>query len=117
MTDLPESFLRGVALFNAGEFFASHEAWEELWLQATGAERAFLHALIQVAAALHHHQRGNFTGAHSVFERARQRLQQAPANVMQLETQEFLRQVEGFFAAPSALPQIRLLPFPQEFHG
>ena len=27
---------RGVEAFNAGEFFAAHEIWEELWLEMVG---------------------------------------------------------------------------------
>jgi predicted metal-dependent hydrolase len=60
-------FLRGVALFNAADYFESHEVWEELWLAASGEERVFLQGLIQVAAALHHHGRGNLLGMRSLL--------------------------------------------------
>jgi uncharacterized protein len=60
-------FQRGVALFNAGDFFESHEVWEELWLAASGDERTFLQGLIQVAAALHHFGRGNLLGMRSLL--------------------------------------------------
>jgi hypothetical protein len=62
-----KKFQRGVALFNAGEYFEAHEVWEELWLAAAGEERTFLQGLIQVAAALHHFGRGNLLGMRSLL--------------------------------------------------
>lgn len=46
-------FLEGVRLFNAGQWWQAHEAWEVLWLRAVGQERHFLQAVILLAAALH----------------------------------------------------------------
>src|SRR5215510_6772162 len=115
MDDLPVQYLRGIELFNAGEFFASHEALEEIWLKSEGAERELLHALIQSAAALLHLQRGNLKGASSVYRRAQRKLEALPPVVMELDTRGFARELEDFFAsqpdpaAPLASPpQIRL---------
>ena len=70
---------RGVALFNAGRFFDAHEAWEELWLPATGGEKQFLQGLIQLAAAYHHVQRGTSPrGAARLFASALRRLEAFP---------------------------------------
>ncbi len=66
MTD-DEKFRRGVADFNAGRFFEAHEVWEELWLAAAEPEKTFLQGLIQVAAAFHHHGRGNARGRQSLL--------------------------------------------------
>jgi predicted metal-dependent hydrolase len=41
----------GIALFNEGRFFASHEAWEEFYQEAEAAHKPFLEGLIQLAAA------------------------------------------------------------------
>jgi len=48
------AFWRGAALFDRGDYFDAHEAWEERWL-STGEpnERLLLQGLIQVAAAFH----------------------------------------------------------------
>jgi hypothetical protein len=48
------AFRRGATLFDAGQYFEAHEAWEARWLttQDTG-ERLLLQGLIQVAAAFH----------------------------------------------------------------
>ncbi len=66
MTD-NEKFERGLADFNAGRFFEAHEVWEELWLAAPEPEKTFLQGLIQIAAAFHHHGRGNARGRQSLL--------------------------------------------------
>lgn len=51
---MDDPFGRGAHLFDAGEFFDAHEAWEARWRVATDAsERRFYQGLIQVAAAFH----------------------------------------------------------------
>src|SRR5271170_3529742 len=62
-----EQFRRGIAHFNARRFFEAHEVWEELWLIGPEPEKTFLQGLIQLAAACHHHSRGNLRGTHSLL--------------------------------------------------
>jgi len=67
--------LRGVELFNRGEFFEAHEAWEEVWRSTTPEPRDLFQGLVQVAAALHHAvDRGKPTPARRVLARGRRRL-------------------------------------------
>jgi uncharacterized protein len=60
-------FQRGLAYFNAQQFFEAHEAWEEVWLIEPEPEKTFLQGLIQLAAAFHHYGRGNLRGARSLL--------------------------------------------------
>jgi uncharacterized protein len=46
-------FQEGIELFNRGEFFRAHEAWEEIWRSTTPEPRELFQGLVQVAAALH----------------------------------------------------------------
>lgn len=62
-----ERFERGLAHFNARQFFEAHEVWEEIWLAEHEPERTFLQGLIQIAAAFHHYRRGNSEGAESLL--------------------------------------------------
>jgi len=114
MDDLPVQYLHGIEMFNAGRFFESHEALEEIWLKSEGAERELLSALIQSAAALHHFQRGNLTGASSVYRRARRKLETLPRNVLRLDTQVFAEQIERFFVA--VLNRQNPIPSPPTIH-
>lgn len=101
MMKLAPELLRGIALFNRGEYFDCHEVLESLWQSAPEPERSFLHALIQVAAALHHAQRGNHKGARSVWQRARAKLVTLPERMMQVETAALINQMDDFFAIAS----------------
>ncbi|WP_336021706.1 DUF309 domain-containing protein [Halobellus salinisoli] len=62
----------GVAVFNAGDRHAAHDAWEAQWLaldDGTPDER-LLHGLIQYAAAVHHARNRNWSGARGLAESA-----------------------------------------------
>jgi predicted metal-dependent hydrolase len=61
--------VEGIRLFNERKFFEAHEALEAVWLKATGHRKTFLHGLIQVAAAFHHHTRRNPAGFRALLEK------------------------------------------------
>ncbi len=65
----------GIHLFNRQKFFEAHEALEAVWLKAQGEKKIFLHGLIQVAAAFHHHTRQNPTGFRSLLEKGLKKLE------------------------------------------
>jgi predicted metal-dependent hydrolase len=73
-----EEFRRGIALFNSGKFFESHEVWEELWLRAPEPEKTFLQGLIQLAAAFHHQGCGNMRGMRSLLAAGLAKVDQFP---------------------------------------
>ena len=68
----------GLRCYLSQRFFAAHEHWESVWLATKGPEKPFLQALIQLAAALHHFQRGNSRGAASLMQTALHRLEPHP---------------------------------------
>jgi uncharacterized protein len=56
--------LRGVELFNNGEYWHAHEVWEEEWMpDRKGPDSGFYKGLIQVAAGCLHYTRHNRRGA------------------------------------------------------
>ena len=87
-------FKRGVADFNAGRFFEAHEVWEELWLGAAEPEKTFLQGLIQVAAALHHHGRGNARGRQSLLAAGIAKLAACPDDFRGIAMAQLKREVE-----------------------
>ncbi len=68
----------GLALYEAGEFFAAHEAWESVWLGTQQPEKMFLQGLIQVTAAFYHLQRNNPLGTARLLEASLLRLERYP---------------------------------------
>jgi hypothetical protein len=71
-----EEFRRGVKLFNEGNFWHAHEAWELVWGRHEEDERLFFQGLIQLAAAYHHLvTKRQAAGARKNFEKAREKLE------------------------------------------
>ena len=71
-------FAEGVALFNRGEYWESHEAWETVWKRHTLPSRVFFQAMIQVAAAYHQLGRGIHHGVLKHFRNAATKLDPFP---------------------------------------
>jgi len=70
----PVEYIAGIDLYNAGEFHAAHDAWEERWLGEVGRdEKLFLQAMIQSAVAFHHLQIGRPGAARQMYIRAREK--------------------------------------------
>lgn len=74
MTTLDNALAEGLRLFDAGEFYEAHDAWEPLWMEAEGTERFFVQGLIELAGALHkglrmHHPTGMESLAHQAAQK------------------------------------------------
>ncbi|HLJ10337.1 MAG TPA: DUF309 domain-containing protein [Planctomycetaceae bacterium] len=63
----PAQYLEGLRLFNAEDFFESHEVLEDLWSETQDERRKFYQGLIQAAVALLHFGNGNLGGAKKVY--------------------------------------------------
>lgn len=91
-----EFFERGIDLFNEGQFFECHEAWEEVWKRADGEVKLFYQGLIQAAVAILHAQRGNLEGARSLYEKASAKLDPIPAEHMGVAIAELRVELSKF---------------------
>jgi len=67
-----------VALFNAGKYWESHEAWEKIWRRHPEPWRFFVQGLIQAAAAHHQLRRGIRHGVLKHLHNALVKLDAAP---------------------------------------
>jgi hypothetical protein len=97
----------GLRLYRAGEFFAAHEAWESLWLEAEEPEKTFLQGLIQVTAAFHHLQRNHPLGAARLLQASLGRLDLYPAHfgaisvaLLRIDIRAWLEALEAGAPAP-----------------
>jgi uncharacterized protein len=95
-------YLKGVAYFNACEFFEAHEVWEELWKEYSGDLRLFYKGLIQAAVALHHFGNGNIRGARKVYGSSRNYLAQYRPTCVGLDLEKFLGEFDACFAEVAA---------------
>ena len=105
----------GLRLYDAGEFFTAHEAWESVWLVSPEPEKTFLQGLIQVTAAFHHLRHDNRLGTVLLLQGALRRLDVYPpsfggisVSLLCEDIREGLRMLEaGEPARQLASPRIR----------
>lgn len=67
--DVHPAAVRGMELFNAGEYWLAHEELEKAWNEETGAVRELYRAILQTAVVYLHITRGNYNGAIKVYGR------------------------------------------------
>lgn len=122
--DYDPLYLKGIAYFNACEFFEAHEVWEELWKNYSGELRLFYKGLIQAAVSLHHFGNGNIRGARKVHLSSRAYLVQYRPVCEGLDVDRFVAQFDACFAEvvasqeeyprieidPELIPEIMLDP-------
>ncbi len=105
---LPDSVLRGLACFNAGEYFEAHEYLENAWRAETGPVRELYRGILQVGVGYYHLMRGNLPGARKMFSRARRSLAAFPATACGIDLAGLLTdvdRVESALEEPARLTQ------------
>jgi hypothetical protein len=72
---LEQNHALAIGYFDAGNYFAAHEAWETCWMQAKGTdEEQFFKGFAQLGAGYTHYLRGNAHGARALLQRALDRI-------------------------------------------
>lgn len=95
--EYPEQYLEGLRLFNAEDFFESHEVLEDLWQETEGESKKFYQGLIQAAVALLHFGNGNLGGARKVYTSSRKYLEAYAPSYEGLDVEKFLKDMQGCF--------------------
>lgn len=115
---LPPEAEEGIALFNAGQFFAAHEALEDAWRAETHPGRALYQGLLQATVVCLHLQRGNLRGAVKVYRRCLRHLAPLPARCQGVavgrlrEDLARLLQAAQIGRTPLPFPQVEYSPPP-----
>ena len=91
----PAEYLAGIDLYNAGEFHAAHDAWEERWRDDCGPRvKLFLQALIQSAVVFHHVEIGRRGAARRMYRMALEKFERLGAQrFMSLDITDYLAQL------------------------
>ena len=98
-------YLAGIELFNQGEFYDSHDVWEDLWTEYRGPDRQFYQGLIQSAVALYHLSRGNLRGARRMYYSSRSYLAPYPPGHHGIDLARLLIEMEVCFRPYIDLPE------------
>ena len=111
----PVEYIAGIDLYNAGEFHAAHDAWEERWMGEVGAkEKLFLQAMIQSAVAFHHLEIGRPGAARQMYTRAKEKFALLGTNVfMSLDLVDYQAELDRALSWLLTVPDPRELTMPE----
>ena len=111
----PVEYIAGIDLYNAGEYHAAHDAWEERWMGPVNAdEKLFLQAMIQSAVAFHHLQIGRRGAARRMYLMAKEKFARLNRPVfMSLDLEDYQGQLDRALAWLLSVPDPREIEAPE----
>jgi uncharacterized protein len=114
----PVEYIAGIDLYNAGEFHAAHDVWEERWMGEVGPqEKLFLQAMIQSAVAFHHLDIGRPGASRQMYQRAKEKFARLGTKVfMSLDLEEYQAQLDTALAWLLSVADPREHPIPEIRH-
>lgn len=115
----PQEYLAGIDLYNAGEFHAAHDAWEERWRDDCGPrEKLFLQALIQSAVVFHHVEIGRRGAARRMYRMALEKFERLGAvRFMSLDITDYLARLARAVAWLAEAEDPREAVQPEDFEA
>lgn len=105
--------LKAIELFNAQDWYAAHDAFEEIWHEALGGQRKLLQGIIQLAVAEHHLNNGNRRGSLLLMAEGLNHLQACLALDSGLDLQPLHAIASQRLAALQADQNLAELPLPR----
>ena len=111
----PVEYIAGIDLYNAGEYHAAHDAWEERWMGPVAPdEKLFLQAMIQSAVAFHHLQIGRPGAARRMYLMAKEKFARLNQPVfMSLDLAEYQGQLDRALSWLLSVPDPREIEQPE----
>ena len=108
-------FPEALELFNSGAWYEAHDAFEEIWHEQIDPDRKLIQAIVQIAVAHVHLERGNTRGATILLGEGIGRLRPSLPSALGLDLDALHTAVSDRLSAlqsgedPEALPPPRLL--------
>ena len=103
--------IKGMELFNAGEYWLAHEALEEAWKDESGAVRELYRAILQTAVAYLHITRGNYNSAIKMYGKVQKWIQPWPDVCRGIEIGQLRRNLDAVIEEVKRLGPDRLAGF------
>lgn len=102
---------RGIALFNAGQYWEAHEALETAWKEERGPARHLYKGILQAGVMYLQIERGNYLGMAKMYERCKKWLRPWPPLCRGVDVGQLRTDVEAAMAAARQLGPTRLGEF------
>ena len=81
----------GMKLFNSGQWYKSHDVFEEIWHETGEPERQILQGILQVAVAEVHLENGNINGATILYGEALGRLKRYKLDTLRIDIDDLCK--------------------------
>ncbi|MEW5871664.1 MAG: DUF309 domain-containing protein [Chloroflexota bacterium] len=108
---LSERAVRGLELFNRGEYFEAHETLEAAWKADQTIGRELYRAVLQVAVAYLQIERCNYNGAVKMFLRLRKWIEPFPDECRGIDLASLRADVHQVYAQLRQLGRERIAEF------
>lgn len=103
--------IKGMQLFNDGEYWLAHEALEEAWKEETGAVRELYRAILQTGVVYLHITRDNYNGAVKVYRKVQKWITPWPEVCRGIQIGQLRRELNAVIAEVKRLGPDRLVEF------
>ena len=103
--------VKGMQLFNVGEYWLAHEELEAAWKEENGAVRELYRAILQTAVIYLHITRANYKGAIKVYGRVQKWITPWPEVCRGIEIGQLRQDLEIVMAEVKRLGPDRLAGF------
>lgn len=103
--------IKGMGLFNDGEYWLAHEALEEAWKDEGGAVRELYRAILQTGVVYLHIERNNYNGAVKTYRKVQKWIQPWPDVCRGIQIGELRRDLEAVIEEVRRLGPDRLVEF------
>jgi len=87
---LDPRFYSGIQNFNSGNFYEAHDLFEDLWHECDEPKRRWIHGIVQISVAMHHHSTGNLNGSLLLLAEGISRMRRAQISPIGFKEGEFL---------------------------
>ena len=102
-----------ITLFNAGDWYACHDGFEQLWHETQGSMRPLLQGILQIAVAQLHLERSNRHGAMVLTGEGLGRLRSCEDQALGLDLEALRQQASHWLQVLQSGAEIHALPRPQ----
>lgn len=105
-------YAHAIQLFNRHQWYAAHDAFEELWHESDGSLRSLLQGIIQVSVAEYHLENGNHRGSTLLMAEGLNHLKSSAYPDRELDLDYLIYSVSLRLSALQAEMDMLTLPLP-----
>lgn len=92
---ISDEIKEGVKLFNEHDFFAAHDFFENLWMNAESGDRLFYQGMVQLSVGGYHLLNKNYKGSLSQYQKGSEKLKNYVPQFKGVELEILLQKINN----------------------